>query len=70
VIDYHQHAIGTGADARAVAYMELRVDDQRTVFGVGIDADTMAASLKAIVSGLQRGRAVSGQGAQSELAPA
>ncbi|MDM0045583.1 2-isopropylmalate synthase [Variovorax dokdonensis] len=70
VIDYHQHAIGTGADARAVAYMELRVDGQRTLFGVGVDADTMAASFKAIVSGLRRGLAQTGQGAQSELAPA
>ncbi|HYP86258.1 2-isopropylmalate synthase [Variovorax sp.] len=67
VIDYHQHAIGTGADARAVAYMELRVDGSRTLFGVGVDADIISASLKAIVSGLQRGRPSSAQGAQSAL---
>ncbi|MBS0340677.1 MAG: 2-isopropylmalate synthase [Proteobacteria bacterium] len=62
VIDYHQHAIGTGADARAVAYMEVRVDESRTLFGVGIDADIISASLKAIVSGVTRGR---GKGAKS-----
>jgi 2-isopropylmalate synthase len=54
VMGYHEHAIGSGANAKAVAYLELRVDDQRTVFGVGIDANIVSASLKAIVSGLQR----------------
>ena len=38
---------------RAVAYLELRVGD-RTLFGVGMDANIVSASLKAIVSGLQR----------------
>ena len=56
VIDYHQHAIGAGADAKAVAYLELRVDEAQTLFGVGIDADILAASLKAIVSGVTRAR--------------
>jgi 2-isopropylmalate synthase len=53
VLDYHEHAIGSGADARAVAYLELRVGEQ-TLFGVGIDANIVSASLKAIVSGLLR----------------
>jgi len=53
VLDYHEHAIGAGADARAVAYLELRVGE-RTLFGVGIDANIVSASLKAIVSGVQR----------------
>ncbi len=56
IVDYHQHAIGTGADARAVAYMEVKVDDSRSLFGVGIDADIIAASFNAIISGLQRAR--------------
>ncbi|MGC3985722.1 MAG: 2-isopropylmalate synthase [Pseudorhodoferax sp.] len=55
VMDYHEHSIGAGANAKAVAYLELRVDDGRTLFGVGIDANIVSASLKAIVSGLQRG---------------
>ncbi|NKI92589.1 2-isopropylmalate synthase [Rhizobacter sp. SG703] len=54
VLDYHEHAIASGADARAVAYLELRVGDAATLFGVGIDANIVSASLKAIVSGLQR----------------
>jgi len=56
VLDYHEHAIGSGADARAVAYLELRVGE-RTLFGVGMDANIVSASLKAIISGLQRAQA-------------
>ncbi|WP_076998469.1 2-isopropylmalate synthase [Variovorax sp. KK3] len=70
VIDYHQHAIGTGADAQAVAYLELRVDESQTLFGVGRDADIVSASLKAIVSGLVRARAQGASSAQSEAAQA
>ena len=72
VIDYHQHAIGAGADARSVAYLELRVDDSQTLFGVGIDAATTAASLRAIVSGVERalgqGKPDCSPAAQSEVA--
>ena len=53
VLDYHEHAIGAGANAQAVAYLELRIGE-RTLFGVGIDSNIVSASLKAIVSGLQR----------------
>jgi len=53
VLDYHEHAIAAGADAKAVAYLELRIGE-RTLFGVGMDANIVSASLKAIVSGLQR----------------
>ncbi len=54
VLDYHEHSIGSGADAQAVAYLELRVGDDLTVFGVGIDANIVSASLQAITSGLHR----------------
>ncbi len=70
VLDYHQHAIGAGADAQAVAYLELRVDESQTLFGVGIDADIISASLKAIVSGLERARAQGARSAQSLAEPA
>ena len=53
VMDYREHAIGSGANAQAVAYLELRVGDH-TLFGVGIDADILTASLKGILSGLAR----------------
>jgi 2-isopropylmalate synthase len=61
VLDYHEHAINQGAQARgagsqaqAVAYLELRIADTRTLFGVGIDGNIVTASMKAVVSGLLR----------------
>ncbi|WP_420466968.1 2-isopropylmalate synthase [Panacagrimonas sp.] len=54
VADYHEHAISKGADAKAVTYIELKVGDERPLFGVGIDSNIVTASLKAILSGLNR----------------
>jgi 2-isopropylmalate synthase len=53
VLDYHEHSMGSGADARAVAYLELRVGDKEC-FGVGVDPNIVCASLRAIVSGIRR----------------
>jgi 2-isopropylmalate synthase len=55
VLDYHEHAIASGADARAVAYVELRVGEQ-TFFGVGVHRNIVTASLNAVVSGLRRAK--------------
>jgi len=59
VVDYHEHAIGAGADAAAVTYIELKVGGAdgapgKTLFGVGKDANIVTASLKAILSALNR----------------
>jgi len=58
VLDYQEHAIGgtgrVGGDARAAAYVELRVDDSRQVFGVGMDHDIVSAAIRAVTSGLLR----------------
>ena len=59
VLDYHEHAVGAGANAKAVAYLELRVDDRETLFGVGMDDNIVTASLRAIVSGIERAAASS-----------
>ena len=56
VLDYHEHAMGAGAGARAIAYLELRIDEQQTLFGVGLDTSFVTASLKAIVSALARAK--------------
>ncbi|MEY3872513.1 MAG: 2-isopropylmalate synthase [Pseudomonadota bacterium] len=56
VLDYREHAIGSGASAQAVAYLELRINEE-TLFGVGMDGNIVSASLKAILSGLQRSQA-------------
>ncbi|WP_029145467.1 2-isopropylmalate synthase [Microbacterium luticocti] len=53
VYDYVEHALSTGGDAQAAAYVELQVDGRR-LWGVGIDGDISTASLKAIVSGVNR----------------
>lgn len=57
VLDYHEHAVGEGAGAKAVSYIELRVDEKVTVFGVGMDTSIVAASFKAVLSGLLRAKA-------------
>lgn len=54
VMDYHEHAIGAGADAKAITYIELRVDGGKSLFGVGMDSNIVTASLKAILCGLNR----------------
>jgi 2-isopropylmalate synthase len=69
VLDYHEHAIGAGANAQAVAYLELRVGT-RTLFGVGMDANIVSASLKAIVSGVQRAQGDSAGQTQPAIAAA
>src|SRR6478735_4953017 len=50
VLDYTEHALGTGADARAATYLECAMPDGRTVWGVGIDEDVATASVRAILS--------------------
>jgi 2-isopropylmalate synthase len=54
VLDYAEHSVGAGANATAIAYIEMRVDDGPVLFGVGMDANIVTASLQAIVSGLNR----------------
>ena len=54
VIDYSEHAIGVGADAQAVAYVECRTEDGRTMFGVGLDTDVATASVRAVLSAANR----------------
>jgi 2-isopropylmalate synthase len=53
VLDYNEHAMSAGGDAIAAAYVECQVEG-RTLWGVGIDADISTASLKAVVSAVNR----------------
>lgn len=53
IIDYHEHSRGQGADAEAVAYVEVRVE-QTPIFGVGIDENITSASMKAVLGALNR----------------
>ncbi|AXK40512.1 2-isopropylmalate synthase [Crenobacter cavernae] len=54
VIDYHEHALGSGSAARAVCYIEMRVAGGATRYGVGVDKDIVSAALRALLSGLNR----------------
>ncbi len=53
VLDYYEHALSAGGDASAAAYLECTIDGE-TFWGVGIDPNTTTASLKAIVSAINR----------------
>jgi 2-isopropylmalate synthase len=65
--DYVEHAMSSGGDALAAAYVELNVAGKR-LWGVGIDADISTASLKAVVSAVNR--AVRSEAGDRELASA
>ena len=55
VVDYHEHAVTAGSDAKAVTYIELKIgSDTRATHGVGIDGNIVTASLKAILGALNR----------------
>jgi 2-isopropylmalate synthase len=54
VLDYHEHALSAGGDAIAAAYVECAVGDQ-VLWGVGLDANIVTASLKAVISAVNRG---------------
>jgi len=53
VLDYFEHALSAGGDASAAAYLECSISGE-TFWGVGIDPNTTTASLKAVVSAINR----------------
>ncbi|WP_431709322.1 2-isopropylmalate synthase [Glutamicibacter uratoxydans] len=53
VLDYTEHALSEGGNAQAAAYVECAVED-RILWGVGMDANTTIASLKAVISAVNR----------------
>ena len=53
VLAYHEHGIGSGEDATAVAYVQLRAGS-RTVYGVGTNPNIVTATLEAVVAALNR----------------
>ena len=54
VLDQSEHALGTGEDAQAIAYIKLRFDDGEIRWGAGVDTSIELASIRAIVSALNR----------------
>jgi len=55
VLDYAEHALSSGGDAIAAAYVECAVGDQ-ILWGVGLDPNIVTASLKAVISAVNRVR--------------
>jgi len=53
VLDFHEHALSSGGDASAAAYLECEIVG-KVFWGVGIDPNTTTASLKAVVSAINR----------------
>ena len=54
VLDYVEHAVGAGTDATAVAYVEAADEAGAVAWGVGMDANILTASLRAVVSATSR----------------
>jgi 2-isopropylmalate synthase len=53
VLDYAEHALSAGGDAKAAAYLECAVGE-RVLWGIGVDSNIVTASLKAVVSAVNR----------------
>ncbi len=54
VLSYSEHSLGKGAEARAVSYIQIKTERGHTLFGAGIDTNIELASIKAVVSALNR----------------
>jgi 2-isopropylmalate synthase len=54
VVSYSEHSLGAGAEAKAVSYIQIKMARGSAFFGAGIDTNIELASIKAIVSALNR----------------
>jgi 2-isopropylmalate synthase len=54
LLNYAEHSLGKGAEARAVSYIQIKTERGHTHFGAGIDTNIELASIKAVVSALNR----------------
>ena len=54
VVSYSEHSLGAGAEAKAVSYIQIKVSKGSAYYGAGIDTNIELASIKAIVSALNR----------------
>jgi 2-isopropylmalate synthase len=65
IADYEEHAIGSGADAAAVCFVQAQIGDAGPVFGVGMHSNIVTASLNAIISAVNRAVRREGIGPQT-----
>ncbi len=54
IIDYHEHAMSTGKDAQAICLLAIDDGAQGRIYGIGVSANTITASLSAIISAMNR----------------
>jgi 2-isopropylmalate synthase len=54
IVDYHEHALSTGKDAQAICLLAIDDGDDGRVYGIGLSANTITASLSAIISAMNR----------------
>jgi 2-isopropylmalate synthase len=54
VVDYSEHAVGGGADAKAVAYVETSGETGMLRWGIGVDSNITTASLLAVLAAFER----------------
>ncbi len=54
LVSYSEHSLGSGAEARAVSYIQIKTERGAQFFGAGIDTNIELASIKAVVSALNR----------------
>jgi 2-isopropylmalate synthase len=54
VLSYEEHSMGSGSDARAVAFVEITTPARATLFGVGLHENIVTASLRAVLSAVNR----------------
>jgi 2-isopropylmalate synthase len=54
VLSYEEHSMGSGSDARAVAFVEITTPARATLFGVGLHENIVTASLMAVLSAVNR----------------
>jgi 2-isopropylmalate synthase len=57
LLNYSEHSLGKGAEARAVSYIQIKTERGQSVFGAGTDTNIELASIKAVVSALNRAMA-------------
>ncbi len=54
VVDYHQHATGTGSEAQSACYVEIQIGKAETRYGVGLHSNIVYASLVAVCCAVNR----------------
>jgi 2-isopropylmalate synthase len=66
VLSFEERSMGSGSDARAVAFIEITTPSRVTLFGCGVHTNTVSASLLAVLSAVNRAL---GQGAIDDTMP-